>query len=143
MIESYSEFHSLFQKHFNRFEQQHNAGEYRFCFDNTISTFSTKTVFFELLLEDPDNPSDGIYFSLQIKLRYFNFFFSFDRFSDFWTWRTHSWGVLWYESSRYCWLYSLRPWQNPESAPIAGYSPIVWGERSKFSRNELWKSFSV
>jgi p24 family protein gamma-2 len=42
----------------HRFEQPHKAGEYKFCFDNTISHFNSKTVFFELLLEDPDNPQD-------------------------------------------------------------------------------------
>lgn len=32
----------------------------KICFDNTISTFNRKTIFFELLQEDPDNPlSDG------------------------------------------------------------------------------------
>lgn len=29
-----------------------------FCFDNTISHFNTKTVFFELIIEDPNNPAD-------------------------------------------------------------------------------------
>lgn len=44
----------------HRFEQLHPAGDYKFCFDNTISHFNRKTVFFELLIEDPDNPiSDG------------------------------------------------------------------------------------
>lgn len=44
----------------HRYEQPHPAGDYKFCFDNTISHFNRKTVFFELLIEDPDNPiSDG------------------------------------------------------------------------------------
>jgi p24 family protein gamma-2 len=44
----------------HRFEQSHPAGDYKFCFDNTISSFNRKTVFFELMTEDPDNPtSDG------------------------------------------------------------------------------------
>ena len=34
------------------------AGEYKFCFDNTISHFNSKTVFFELIIEDPNNPQD-------------------------------------------------------------------------------------
>lgn len=42
----------------HRFEQPHKAGEYKFCFDNTISHFNRKTVFFELIIEDPDNPQD-------------------------------------------------------------------------------------
>lgn len=47
------------ESHF-RYEQRHNGGEVKFCFDNTISTFNRKTIFFELLQEDPDNPiSDG------------------------------------------------------------------------------------
>jgi protein ERP2 len=29
-----------------------------FCFDNTISHFNSKTVFFELIIEDPNNPND-------------------------------------------------------------------------------------
>lgn len=32
------------------------TADYMFCFDNTISHFNMKTVFFELLTEDPDNP---------------------------------------------------------------------------------------
>ena len=40
----------------HRYEQKHAGGEVKFCFDNTISTFNSKTVFFELLQEDPDNP---------------------------------------------------------------------------------------
>lgn len=44
----------------HRLEQPHPAGDYKFCFDNTISHFNRKTVFFELLTEDPDNPTgDG------------------------------------------------------------------------------------
>lgn len=34
------------------------GGEYKFCFDNTISHFNSKTVFFELIIEDPSNPQD-------------------------------------------------------------------------------------
>lgn len=30
-------------------------GDYRFCFDNTISTINTKIVFFEMLIEDQNN----------------------------------------------------------------------------------------
>lgn len=40
----------------HRYEQKHSGGEIKFCFDNTISHFNRKTVFFELLQEDPDNP---------------------------------------------------------------------------------------
>lgn len=48
----------------HRYEQKHAGGEVKFCFDNTISTFNRKTVFFELLQEDPDNPvSDEVSFS--------------------------------------------------------------------------------
>jgi len=48
----------------HRYEQKHPGGEVKFCFDNTISTFNRKTVFFELLQEDPDNPvSDEVQFS--------------------------------------------------------------------------------
>jgi p24 family protein gamma-2 len=44
----------------HRYEKKHNGGEIKFCFDNTISHFNRKTVFFELLQEDPDNPiSEG------------------------------------------------------------------------------------
>jgi protein ERP2 len=43
----------------HRFEQPHPAADYKFCFDNTISHFNRKTVFFELLTEDPDNPTAG------------------------------------------------------------------------------------
>lgn len=40
------------------------AGDYAFCFDNTISRFNQKTVFLELLIEDEDeadraSPDDG------------------------------------------------------------------------------------
>lgn len=38
------------------YEQKHAGGEVKICFDNTISTFNRKTVFFELLQEDPENP---------------------------------------------------------------------------------------
>ncbi|XP_073964008.1 transmembrane emp24 domain-containing protein 5-like [Choristoneura fumiferana] len=33
-------------------------GDYRFCFDNTFSTFSTKTVFLDLLTRNKDLPDD-------------------------------------------------------------------------------------
>lgn len=39
-------------------DKPHPGGEYTFCFDNTISHFNSKTVFFELIIEDPNNPSD-------------------------------------------------------------------------------------
>lgn len=39
-------------------EKPHPGGDYQFCFDNTISHFNSKTVFFELIIEDPNNPSD-------------------------------------------------------------------------------------
>lgn len=40
----------------HRIDKAHPGGEYKFCFDNTISHFNSKTVFFELVIEDPDNP---------------------------------------------------------------------------------------
>lgn len=40
-------------------ETPHPAGDYKFCFDNRISLFNRKTVFFELLIEDPDNSVSG------------------------------------------------------------------------------------
>lgn len=40
-----------------RYEQNHKGGEIKFCFDNSISHFNSKTIFFELLQEDPDNPT--------------------------------------------------------------------------------------
>lgn len=36
-----------------------NAGDYRFCFDNTFSAFNAKTVFFELVIEGDDNSEWG------------------------------------------------------------------------------------
>lgn len=41
------------------YEQHHAGGEVKICFDNTISTFNRKTVFFELLQEDPENSDNG------------------------------------------------------------------------------------
>ncbi|RZC37450.1 EMP24 GP25L domain containing protein [Asbolus verrucosus] len=35
------------------------AGDFRFCFDNTFSSFNSKTVFFELLVEGEDNSEWG------------------------------------------------------------------------------------
>ncbi|XP_072941343.1 transmembrane emp24 domain-containing protein 5-like [Epargyreus clarus] len=32
------------------------AGDYRFCFDNSFSTFSQKTVFFDLMIESEESP---------------------------------------------------------------------------------------
>lgn len=44
---------------FHRIEREdHQGGEFKFCFDNTISHFNSKTVFFELVAEDPDRQSD-------------------------------------------------------------------------------------
>lgn len=34
-------------------------GDYKFCFDNTFSSFNTKTVFFELIIENDDNTEWG------------------------------------------------------------------------------------
>lgn len=42
----------------HRMDKPHPEGEYMFCFDNSISHFNTKTIFFELIIEDPDNPAD-------------------------------------------------------------------------------------
>lgn len=42
----------------HRYEQPHAGGDFMFCFDNTISHFNSKTVFFELIIEDPNNPQD-------------------------------------------------------------------------------------
>lgn len=42
-----------------RSETQHKAQDYKICFDNTFSILNSKTVFFELLLEDPDNPNES------------------------------------------------------------------------------------
>lgn len=47
----------------HRYEQRHEGGEIKFCFDNTISQFNSKTIFFELLQEDPDNPAEADSFS--------------------------------------------------------------------------------
>ncbi|CAH1186863.1 unnamed protein product [Phyllotreta striolata] len=45
---------------FKRSENNHRhdtvmEGDYRFCFDNSFSSFNTKTVFFELIIEGEDN----------------------------------------------------------------------------------------
>lgn len=40
----------------HRYELKHSGGDFQFCFDNGFSTFNRKTVFFELLTEDPENP---------------------------------------------------------------------------------------
>ncbi|KAG5667138.1 hypothetical protein PVAND_015135 [Polypedilum vanderplanki] len=42
----------------HRLDKPHPEADYMFCFDNTISHFNTKTVFFELIIEDPNNPVD-------------------------------------------------------------------------------------
>ncbi|XP_044762552.1 transmembrane emp24 domain-containing protein 5 [Coccinella septempunctata] len=34
-------------------------GDFKFCFDNTFSSFNTKTVFFELIIENDDNSEWG------------------------------------------------------------------------------------
>jgi p24 family protein gamma-2 len=46
---------------FHRIEnEEHDGGNFKFCFDNSISHFNSKTVFFELVTEDPENPqSEG------------------------------------------------------------------------------------
>lgn len=47
---------------FHRIEREdHQGGDFKFCFDNTGSSFNSKTVFFELVSEDPDRqPSEGM-----------------------------------------------------------------------------------
>lgn len=45
---------------FKKPENNHRAdaemeGDYRFCFDNTFSSFNTKTIFFELIIENESN----------------------------------------------------------------------------------------
>lgn len=42
----------------HRYDRPHPGGDFMFCFDNTISHFNSKTVFFELIIEDPNNPQD-------------------------------------------------------------------------------------
>lgn len=42
----------------HRYEKPHSGGEFKICFDNTISHFNTKTVFFEMIIEDPNNPQE-------------------------------------------------------------------------------------
>ena len=34
------------------------AGDYKICFDNTLSRFSPKIVFFEIIIESPDGDND-------------------------------------------------------------------------------------
>lgn len=34
-------------------------GDYRFCFDNTFSSFNKKTVFFEIIIETEDGSQDS------------------------------------------------------------------------------------
>lgn len=43
----------------HRYEVKGSGGEYKICFDNSFSNFNRKTVFFELLIEDPDDPNDN------------------------------------------------------------------------------------
>ncbi|KAL7012152.1 hypothetical protein ACKWTF_014658 [Chironomus riparius] len=52
--------HADFKKSDNiyRMDKPHSGGEYQFCFDNTISHFNSKTVFFELIIEDPNAQND-------------------------------------------------------------------------------------
>ncbi|KAL3278704.1 hypothetical protein HHI36_016238 [Cryptolaemus montrouzieri] len=49
---------------YKKSENNHRAdasmdGDYKFCFDNTFSSFNTKTVFFELIIENDDNTDWG------------------------------------------------------------------------------------
>lgn len=49
---------------FKKSENNHRAdavmdGDYKFCFDNTFSSYNTKTIFFELIIENEDDDQWG------------------------------------------------------------------------------------